>query len=726
MLTITVNSGAGGRGDSETGELTFFDALDIAANAQLDTRIVFADGVDEVRGVGHFWSPTPNTAHVIDGDRDGDGVPDVTFRADPGELFMLSLARRVDVTIRGVIFTGLDAEAPPAPEKADDGRDGTTVPWFQYDVRRNDRLGAFGRDGEDGRHSAPIVNAGDLTLEQVWFIDNHARSQAGGAGGDGGDGAGAESFPDAGEARDGSDGNDGSNGGLGGDGGDGGHAAGGVVNVTDPLLSPANLSLRDVVFSNGSAVGADGAAGGEGGNGGEGAKGSKGGFGFLSGDAGDGGDGGDGGPGGRGGLGGDGGHASAAIVSDASAISVVGGLGLTNPGRTEAGDGVDGGVGGRGGSGGSGGERGDKTIGTPVAGFGSFGDRGASFNTTVGTPGEDGETDDALVFDPGIGNSPPQRPDAPFRASLVYAHIARDEAVEGQTFKVSVVRAGDESKRLAVTWSLADLERGDVERGQDLNGSLVFRAGEGGAKTIRVRLREDGRVEGDEAFAFNLDALSRDDAALGTREVEGTVVDGQVGTRGADVMRGTNGEDVLIGRGGADRLIGRGGFDELFGGSGDDDLRGGGTGDSLKGGGGDDALRGGAENDTLEGGGGEDVIRGGSGGDRIDGGGGADRLIGGGGADLFVFGEGQSGPAGADRDLVEDFLPGTDDIDLFARIIGFTFIDAAAFSGTAGEIRATERGGRLLVQGDEDGDGAADVAVWLVGPDAPLTADDFV
>jgi Ca2+-binding RTX toxin-like protein len=55
---------------------------------------------------------------------------------------------------------------------------------------------------------------------------------------------------------------------------------------------------------------------------------------------------------------------------------------------------------------------------------------------------------------------------------------------------------------------------------------------------------------------------------------------------------------------------------------------------------------------------GADSIDGGAGNDRIDAGGGNDRLAGGAGQDVFVF------RAGSGRDLVSDFLPGTDWLEL--------------------------------------------------------------
>jgi len=86
-------------------------------------------------------------------------------------------------------------------------------------------------------------------------------------------------------------------------------------------------------------------------------------------------------------------------------------------------------------------------------------------------------------------------------------------------------------------------------------------------------------------------------------------------------------------------------------------------------------------------------------------------------------------------DEILDFTPGTDKIDLgridantlAAGDQGFAWIGSNAFSGTAGELRAYEQGGSWYVEGDVNGDGAADLVIQLTLQGAtPLGAADFL
>ncbi len=74
-----------------------------------------------------------------------------------------------------------------------------------------------------------------------------------------------------------------------------------------------------------------------------------------------------------------------------------------------------------------------------------------------------------------------------------------------------------------------------------------------------------------------------------------------------------------------------------------------------------DVIRSGGGDDLIRGLGGHDALRGDAGNDTLIGGAGVDRLTGGAGADLFVF-----GPGDGLRDVITDFTPGTDRIDLSA------------------------------------------------------------
>ncbi|MFN3262568.1 MAG: calcium-binding protein [Pikeienuella sp.] len=150
------------------------------------------------------------------------------------------------------------------------------------------------------------------------------------------------------------------------------------------------------------------------------------------------------------------------------------------------------------------------------------------------------------------------------------------------------------------------------------------------------------------------------------------------GGAGPDRMRGDMTDDRMSGEGGDDRLIGRGGDDMLLGGSGEDRLIGGLGDDSLEGGADNDVLRGGQGRDTLSGDegddrlagrGGDDSLLGGTGRDRMNGGAGDDTIEGGAGFDIYRGGKGADVfvfTADGARDVVRDFRPGEDVIDLSA------------------------------------------------------------
>ena len=202
------------------------------------------------------------------------------------------------------------------------------------------------------------------------------------------------------------------------------------------------------------------------------------------------------------------------------------------------------------------------------------------------------------------------------------------------------------------------------------------------------------------------------------------------GGSGADFIIGGFDNDTLYGEAGDDTINGGPGDDQLFGGAGSDMLLGADGSDSLFGGTADDTLRGFSGADRLYGEAGADKLQGGDGDDLIAGGGGRDILFGDAGADIFLYqSASDSGATGATRDIIRDFEGGIDTIDLSgvdadtvaADNQTFTFI-TGGFSGTAGELRVIDQGGRALVQGDTDGDGNADFAILVFG-DAPVEAD---
>ena len=163
----------------------------------------------------------------------------------------------------------------------------------------------------------------------------------------------------------------------------------------------------------------------------------------------------------------------------------------------------------------------------------------------------------------------------------------------------------------------------------------------------------------------------------------------------------------------------------------------------------DNTLRGNAGRNTLSGGGGTDVLIGGGGNDRFYGGAANDTLIGGlgrdvmsggQGADVFVFARiADSGKVPATRDTISDFRHGEDKIDLHAidavagtaRNNAFKFIGAANFHDVKGELHLIKINlpGRAhdvtIVEGDTNGDGAADFRIALTGF-LHITKADFI
>lgn len=255
------------------------------------------------------------------------------------------------------------------------------------------------------------------------------------------------------------------------------------------------------------------------------------------------------------------------------------------------------------------------------------------------------------------------------------------------------------------------------------------------------------------------------------------VVEGAgLGTNDANFVLGTDGSDNVNGLGGNDIVNGGRGLDRLLGGNGSDTINGGGGGDLMVGGRGNDryfvdnpndrvvenfnegidtifatasrfmdsnvenltllgtavegfgndsdnTLRGNELDNVLEGGDGDDWIYGGAGNDQIAGGFGDDRLVGEAGFDQFVFNDLFG------RDTVYAFQRGVDRLILSGIDANFdapgnqafTYVGAAGFSGTAGELAYDGQ----TVRGDVDGDSFADFEI-VISNRAALTVQDFV
>jgi len=141
---------------------------------------------------------------------------------------------------------------------------------------------------------------------------------------------------------------------------------------------------------------------------------------------------------------------------------------------------------------------------------------------------------------------------------------------------------------------------------------------------------------------------------------------------------------------------------------------------SVYGGAANDTFAGGPANDAFVGGAGDDTMYGLGGKDWLEGGLGADTMRGGLGNDLYVYQSAAESTA-AKTDHILDFEYVSDHIDLTridantgaAGDQAFSFIGDAAFSHSAGELRAYQSGASWFVQGDVDGDGNADLVIQV-------------
>jgi len=138
-------------------------------------------------------------------------------------------------------------------------------------------------------------------------------------------------------------------------------------------------------------------------------------------------------------------------------------------------------------------------------------------------------------------------------------------------------------------------------------------------------------------------------------------------------------------------------------------------------------LSGGGDNDTLAGGAGNDDLKGGAG---------RDTMTGDSGSDDFIFASvSDTGKTSGTRDRITDFSTSGGDlidlstIDANGKAAGHKFIFLAhkgdRFTGVKGELHWYQSGGKTLVEGDIDGNKAADFQIELTG-NKVLSAGDFV
>jgi serralysin len=260
-------------------------------------------------------------------------------------------------------------------------------------------------------------------------------------------------------------------------------------------------------------------------------------------------------------------------------------------------------------------------------------------------------------------------------------------------------------------------------------------------------------------------------------------IEGILGTTFADTFKGDAFDNLLYGDAGNDTLTGNNGNDTLNGGAGIDRMSGGagndtyhvdastdvvsetsatggidtvvssvtrtlgsyqenltlvgnvainGTGNSSA-----NTLYGNDAANTLDGGSGKDILAGGGGNDLLKGGLSADQLAGGSGRDSFVFSRVQdSGTSSSVRDLIHDFVRGSDRIHLSAIDANtatttneaFTFIGSRAFNTNAtAQLRYTYDAtkGFGVLSGSTDADTAAEFSIQITGVPS-LGSTDFV
>ena len=225
--------------------------------------------------------------------------------------------------------------------------------------------------------------------------------------------------------------------------------------------------------------------------------------------------------------------------------------------------------------------------------------------------------------------------------------------------------------------------------------------------------------------------LDFEQAAAHAISVQVTDSTGHTFVKGLNISVGDVNPETVLGDAAANTFFGGALADNLFGFDGNDVLRG-----NV----GNDALYGGLGADTLSGGLGLDKLFGGAGDDALSGDLGRDVMSGGQGHDVFVFARiADSGKAPATRDTISDFKHGEDRIDLHAidAVVGtikndaFKFIGAAGFHNIKGELHAfkinllSTAHDVTIIEGDTNGDGAADFQIALKGL-IGLTKADFI
>ena len=188
------------------------------------------------------------------------------------------------------------------------------------------------------------------------------------------------------------------------------------------------------------------------------------------------------------------------------------------------------------------------------------------------------------------------------------------------------------------------------------------------------------------------------------------------GTKNADDLSGSKGNDTISAGNGANTVQGLTGNDSLTTGSGADDISGDAGADTITAGGGVDTILGDAGNDVIDGGDGADVITGGTGQDDITGGAGNDTII------FTAITE----SAGANRDVMSDFVSGADNIRITHTLTKASFVltdrgDVA----TNGDVSGVTSGNGTTGAGDAVFITDTDIFGIDFNADGIINANDF-
>ena len=194
-----------------------------------------------------------------------------------------------------------------------------------------------------------------------------------------------------------------------------------------------------------------------------------------------------------------------------------------------------------------------------------------------------------------------------------------------------------------------------------------------GATNVKIDLIDDHSISSNVSVALTAASQSLNLIGIGQISGKGNGLDNDIsGNAAKNALFGLTGDDLLLGKAGNDRLFGgRGG----------------------------DTLDGGARNDQLTGEAGSDILTGGS------------------GKDSFVFTGLSDMPKLAQCDVITDFTPGTDSINL-SQFGGLSFLNGTGhgeFSGLGAGSEGQVRFVTGFLEIDTDGNGNADFRVALSG-----------